>query len=52
MSLPAVGDGSKLATGDLVGITVDGEQDLSKAYQINRDGCITMPMVGAVKVAV
>ncbi len=51
MSLAAWGDGSKLATGDLVGITVDGEQELSKAYQINRDGCITMPMVGAVKVA-
>jgi len=44
-------DGSKLAVGDVINITVDGEKDFTKPYQINKDGCITMSMVGAVKVA-
>lgn len=44
-------DGSKLAIGDVVSITVDGEKDLTKPYQINKDGCITVSMVGAIKVA-
>jgi len=44
-------DGSKLAIGDVIGVTVDGEKDLTKPYQINNDGCITVSMIDAVKVA-
>jgi len=44
-------DGSKLAIGDVIGVTVDGEKDLTKPYQINKDGCITVSMIDAVKVA-
>ena len=51
MSMAAAGDGSRLATGDVVGVSVEGEQDLTKPYQINKDGCITMPMIPPVKVA-
>ncbi len=44
-------DGSKLAVGDVISVTVDGEQNFTKPYQINSEGCITMPMVDPVKVA-
>ncbi len=44
-------DGSKLAVGDVINVAVDGEKDLSKPYQINNDGCITVLMIDAVKVA-
>jgi len=44
-------DGSKLAVGDVIGVTVDGEKDLTKPYEINKDGCITVSMIDAVKVA-
>lgn len=43
-------DASKLAVGDVISVAVDGEKDLSKPYQINKDGCIAMSMVGPVKV--
>lgn len=43
-------DGSKLVVGDVISVTVDGEKDLTKPYQINSDGSITVSMVGAVKV--
>lgn len=50
--LPSVifADGSKLAVGDVIQVTVDDEKDMSKAYQINKDGCIIMPEVKSVKV--
>jgi polysaccharide export outer membrane protein len=46
LAAPVVGrcDGSRLAIGDIVAVTVDGEKDFTKQYQINRDGCITLPM--------
>lgn len=47
----ALADGSKLAPGDIIGVTVDGEKEFSKAYQINNDGRITMPMLDPVSVA-
>ncbi|MDH7602996.1 MAG: SLBB domain-containing protein [Armatimonadota bacterium] len=37
-------DGSRLAVGDVIMVTVDGEKDFTKEYQINSDGCITLPM--------
>lgn len=43
-------DGSKLAIGDVISVTVDGEKDLTKPYQINKDGCISVSMVGSVGV--
>lgn len=44
-------DGSKLAIGDVIGVTVDGEKDLTKPYEVNKDGCITVSMINPVKVA-
>lgn len=38
------GDGSRLAVGDVIMVTVDGEKDFTKEYQINSEGCITLPM--------
>ncbi len=43
-------DGSKLAVGDVIAVAVDGEKDFTKPYQINKDGCVILPMVGATKV--
>lgn len=43
-------DGSKLVVGDIVAVAVDGEQELSKPYQVNDQGFVTIPMVGSVKV--
>ncbi|MCL5103638.1 MAG: SLBB domain-containing protein [Armatimonadetes bacterium] len=43
-------DGSRLAVGDVISVVVDGEADLSKNYQINDEGGISMPLVGVVKV--
>ncbi|MEN6415877.1 MAG: SLBB domain-containing protein [Armatimonadota bacterium] len=43
-------DGSRLAVGDIVDVNVNGEKDFSKSYQIDGEGCIVMPMIGAVKV--
>jgi len=51
LSSMCLGDGSKLVPGDMVGVTVDGEKEFTKPYQINKDGCISMPMVGTVKIA-
>jgi protein involved in polysaccharide export with SLBB domain len=45
----ACSDGSRLAIGDVIQVAVDGERDLSKSYQINKDGCITMSQVNPVK---
>ena len=45
-----IADGSKLSVGDIIDVTVDGEKDFSKTYQINDSGCVIMPMVDAVKV--
>lgn len=47
---PGLCDGSRLAVGDVVGVTVDGEKEFTKPYQINADGCITLPMVGPVEI--
>lgn len=44
------GDGSKLTVGDVVGVTVDGEKEFTKTYQINKDGCISLPMIKPVKI--
>lgn len=46
-----VADGSKLATGDVIGVIVDGEKDYSKTYQINTLGAISMSQVAPVTVA-
>lgn len=48
--MACLADGAKLAVGDVINVVVDGEKDLSKPYQINKDGCITVPMVDPVKV--
>ena len=42
-------DGSNLVVGDIISVTVDGEKELSKPYQINGDGCIEVSMIGPVK---
>jgi protein involved in polysaccharide export with SLBB domain len=44
-------DGSKLAVGDVISVVVDGEKDLTKPYQVNNDGYISMSMIDPVKVA-
>lgn len=44
-------DGTKLVAGDIISVIVDEEKDMSKNYQVDKDGAILMPMVGAVKVA-
>lgn len=43
-SVAGLCDGSRLAVGDVIAVTVDGEKDFTKQYQINGDGCITLPM--------
>lgn len=48
---PGLADGSSLAVGDVIAVAVDGEKEFSKSYQIDKDGCITMPMVKPVKLA-
>jgi polysaccharide export outer membrane protein len=47
--LAMVADGTKLAVGDIIAVHVEGEQDLSKNYEINDAGGITMPVVNLVK---
>jgi polysaccharide export outer membrane protein len=42
-------DGTRLMPGDVVSVVVDEEKDLSKTYQIDKDGAITMPQAGPVK---
>jgi polysaccharide biosynthesis/export protein len=44
-------DGAKLVVGDIIVVTVDGEKDMSKTYQLDSQGAINVPMVGAIKVA-
>ncbi len=44
-------DGTRLVAGDVISVIVDEEKDMSKNYQVDKDGSILMPMVGAVKVA-
>lgn len=46
----AFADGSKLVSGDVIGVVVDDEKEFTKAYQINKDGCVSMPMIQPVKV--
>lgn len=48
-STMALCDGSNLVIGDIIAVTVDGEKELSKPYQINGDGCIEVSMIGPVK---
>lgn len=43
-------DGSKLAAGDIIMLSVDGEKDLSKQYQIDSNGCVTLSMIPPVNV--
>ena len=45
VSTAAFSDGSRLVVGDVINVVVDGEQDFTKNYQINRDGCIVLPMI-------
>jgi polysaccharide export outer membrane protein len=44
-------DGSRLTSGDVIAVTVDEEKDLSKNYQIDKDGAISLPQAGVVKVS-
>lgn len=37
-------DGTRLAVGDVIAVAVDGEKEFTKQYQINKDGCIILPM--------
>ena len=48
--LAMVADGTKLAVGDIIAVQVEGEKDLSRYYEINDAGGITMPVVNLVKV--
>lgn len=48
--LAVVADGTRLAVGDIIAVQVEGEKDLSKNYEINDAGGITMPVVNLVKV--
>ena len=48
--LAMVADGTKLAVGDIIAVQVEGEKDLSKNYEINDAGGITLPVVNLVKV--
>lgn len=41
----AYADGSKLTRGDIISVTVDGEKDFTRNYQIDSLGFITMPMI-------
>jgi len=41
--LAGFGDGSSLAVGDVVTVTIDGEKDFTKNYQIGNDGAILLP---------
>ncbi len=50
LATTACADSSRLAVGDIIGVTVDGEKEFTKSYQVNKDGCILMPMVDPVKV--
>ncbi len=50
-AVPLCADGSRLSVGDIVSISVDGEAEMSKAYQLDRSGSITMPMIGPVKLS-
>lgn len=43
-------DGSKLAAGDIIMLSVDGEKDLSKQYQIDSNGCVTISNISPVSV--
>lgn len=43
-------DGTRLAVGDVVSVIVDDEKDLSKNYQIDKEGKIILPMVGSLKI--
>lgn len=44
--LPSVGrcDGAHLAIGDVIMVTVDGEKEFTKEYQLNSSGSIILPM--------
>lgn len=41
----AFADGSKLTRSDIISVTVDGEKDFTRNYQIDSQGFITMPMI-------
>lgn len=47
---PTFADGSKLVYGDVITVTVDGEKDLTKTYQVDSQGYVTLPMVAPVAV--
>ncbi len=49
-SCAVLADGSRLAVGDIIGVTVDGEKEFTKPYQINNEGYISLSQVGSVKV--
>lgn len=41
---------STIAIGDVISITVTGENDLSNEYTVTDDGTITMPLAGSIKI--
>ncbi len=45
---PPVVDGSALRPGDRIDVTVVGQPDLSGTFDLDRDGMLTMPLIGAV----
>lgn len=48
---PAHAAGTALRVGDILTITLPGEAALNKDFQVDRQGQVTLPEVGAVKVA-
>src|SRR5262245_12750056 len=50
-SLPAPEQNTQVDAGDIVEVSVHGEQTLSKEYEIYPDGNIDFPQIGRFKVA-
>src|SRR5438105_4731712 len=44
------GNDYRLAPGDLIAVTVYGDQELNRKIRVGRDGNVSMPLVGAIKV--
>jgi len=47
---PAFGEEQPISSGDRLNIMVTGESELSKAYTVDQDGVIVVPLVGKVSV--
>ena len=50
VSLPPVSVGYDIGTGDVLDVQVSGEDDLSGTYPVSAEGCIILPLLGAVPV--